>query len=160
MSKVPGPYAPLTRGPDDPPPYSEVESSNRPSLLPVGATAPSMGFTFLTDDIDDGSRRTRRHSNSTTSASIEPGFEPLPPIVTRGVPLASKSIDVVCPHCQTSIRTSIAKRPGIMAYLSGAIMACLCCFCGCCLIPCCIEECMEVKHTCPNCEGLIGKYRL
>ncbi|ODN04828.1 Cell death-inducing p53-target protein 1 [Orchesella cincta] len=158
MAKVPGPYAPLTRALDDPPPYSEVQSST-PSLLPVGATAPNLGY--LTDD--DGVFRTRRHSNSTNRTSgsgIEPGFEPIPPVVTRGVPLASKSIDVVCPHCQTSIRTSIEKRPGIMAYLSGAIMACLCCFCGCCLIPCCIEECMEVKHTCPNCDGLIGKYRL
>lgn len=29
----------------------------------------------------------------------------------------------------------------------------------CCLIPCCIDECMDVHHTCPNCQAYLGRYR-
>lgn len=33
------------------------------------------------------------------------------------------------------------------------------CFCGPCLIPFCLDECMNIKHTCPECNAYLGLYR-
>lgn len=65
----------------------------------------------------------------------------------------------ICPYCQYEISSATQSTPGLIAYISGAVIALLGCFWGCCLIPCCFDECMDVRHTCPNCRSYLGQYR-
>uniref|UniRef100_T1H3H3 LITAF domain-containing protein n=1 Tax=Megaselia scalaris TaxID=36166 RepID=T1H3H3_MEGSC len=65
----------------------------------------------------------------------------------------------ICPSCNAEIETSTRTEPGMIAYLSGLVIALLGCWFGCCLIPCCIDECMDVHHTCPNCRAYLGRHR-
>uniref|UniRef100_A0A1B6F9P5 LITAF domain-containing protein n=1 Tax=Cuerna arida TaxID=1464854 RepID=A0A1B6F9P5_9HEMI len=82
-----------------------------------------------------------------------------PVIMTTVVPVSSQPTHMICPHCYSEINTITKTEPGIIAYISGIIIAALGCFCGCCLIPCCIDSCMDVHHTCPHCNNYLGRYR-
>ncbi|XP_055378824.1 LITAF domain-containing protein [Condylostylus longicornis] len=90
-------------------------------------------------------------------------FTPVAPVnqnlVTTVVPIARNSTHMICPHCHAEINTSTRTEPGLIAYLSGFVIALLGCWLGCCLIPCCIDDCMDVHHTCPNCKAYLGRYR-
>lgn len=74
-------------------------------------------------------------------------------------PLGSQPTHVICPHCQAEVDTVTKSRPSSMAWLSGLILCLFGCCLGCCLIPCCITECKDVEHRCPNCNGVLGRYR-
>jgi len=87
----------------------------------------------------------------------QPGVAPV--VVTTVVPLGSRPIQMICPHCRAEVRTNTEKRPGLIAFISGAVLAMLGCVWGCCLIPCCLDDCLDTEHTCPNCQGYIGNYR-
>ncbi|XP_021955091.1 LITAF domain-containing protein isoform X2 [Folsomia candida] len=91
----------------------------------------------------------------TAAQPIVPG----PTIVTTIIPIGPRSTHMVCPHCHCEILTSTQTTPGMIAYISGAIIALLGCFWGCCLLPCCFDECMDIHHTCPNCSAFLGRYR-
>ncbi|ODM99623.1 Lipopolysaccharide-induced tumor necrosis factor-alpha factor [Orchesella cincta] len=91
----------------------------------------------------------------TAAQPITPG----PTIVTTVVPLGPRATHMVCPHCYAEIETSTKTTPGLIAYISGTVIALLGCFWGCCLIPCCVESCMDVHHNCPNCKAFLGRYR-
>lgn len=80
-------------------------------------------------------------------------------ILTTVVPIGRQSTHLVCPSCNAEIETTTRTEPGLIAYLSGMVIALLGCFWGCCLIPCCIDDCMDVHHTCPNCKAYLGRYR-
>ncbi|XP_037906736.1 cell death-inducing p53-target protein 1 [Hermetia illucens] len=80
-------------------------------------------------------------------------------IVTTVVPIGRHSTHMICPSCNAEIETSTRTEPGLIAYMSGFVIALLGCWLGCCLIPCCIDECMDVHHTCPNCKAYLGRYR-
>ncbi|KAL5277112.1 CDIP1 family protein [Megaselia abdita] len=87
-------------------------------------------------------------------------FVPQPTaIVTSVVPIGRESTHMICPSCNAEIETSTRTEPGMIAYLSGLVIALLGCWFGCCLIPCCIDECMDVHHTCPNCRSYLGRHR-
>lgn len=81
------------------------------------------------------------------------------PIVTTVVPVGPNATHMICPNCHAEVETSIRKEPGLIAYITGAVIALLGGIWGCCLIPCCIDSCLDVHHTCPNCENYIGRYR-
>ncbi|ODM87912.1 Lipopolysaccharide-induced tumor necrosis factor-alpha factor [Orchesella cincta] len=55
-----------------------------------------------------------------------------PVVVTTVVPLGNRPINMVCPHCRAEIRTATEKRPGLIAFISGAVLAMLGCVWGCC----------------------------
>ncbi|XP_041987854.1 LITAF domain-containing protein [Aricia agestis] len=126
-----------------PPPYmwSNVQSMQPPPAAPpsysqaVGGVGPSSPYT--------------------------PQYSPTsgPAIVTTVVPVGSQPTHMICPSCHAEINTVTKKKPGLIAYISSAIIALFCCICGCCLIPCCIESCMDVHHKCPNCGTYLGRYR-
>lgn len=80
-------------------------------------------------------------------------------IVTSVIPLGPHSTHMICPSCGTEITTKTNTTPGLIAYISGFLIAALGCFFGCCLIPCCIDECMDVHHTCPSCGSYLGRHR-
>jgi hypothetical protein len=95
------------------------------------------------------------------SAPLTPGQQitPGPTIVTTIIPVGPRSTHMVCPHCHAEILTATKTTPGLIAYISGTLIAVLGCFWGCCLIPCCFDECMDVHHTCPNCKAFLGRFR-
>ncbi|EDV39830.1 hypothetical protein KR018_008148 [Drosophila ironensis] len=80
-------------------------------------------------------------------------------IVTTVVPISRTSTHMICPSCHAEIETTTRTEPGMIAYLSGFLIALFGCWLGCCLIPCCIDDCMDVHHTCPNCRAYLGRYR-
>ncbi|BFF97051.1 cell death-inducing p53-target protein 1 [Drosophila madeirensis] len=80
-------------------------------------------------------------------------------IVTTVVPISRTSTHMICPSCHAEIETTTRTEPGMIAYLSGFVIALLGCWLGCCLIPCCIDDCMDVHHTCPNCKAYLGRFR-
>lgn len=94
------------------------------------------------------------------SSPFTPGYSVIrgPTIVTTVVPVGSESTHMICPHCYAEIDTATRTEPGMIAYISGLVIALLGGFCGCCLIPCCIDSCMAVHHTCPNCNAYLGRY--
>merc|ERR1712088_693100 len=69
-----------------------------------------------------------------------------------------KSAKVVCSSCQASVTTTTDSRPSIMAW---AISCALCftmlwpCFC----VPFCVDGFKDVKHSCPNCNATLGRYK-
>lgn len=48
-----------------------------------------------------------------------------PVIVTTVVPVGSQSTHMICPHCYREITTSTKNEPGIIAYISGIVIALL-----------------------------------
>ncbi|CAH0383601.1 unnamed protein product [Bemisia tabaci] len=80
-------------------------------------------------------------------------------IVTTVVPLGTSSTHMICPNCRIEIDTVTRTQPGMIAYISSAIISLFGCVWGCCLIPCCIDECMDVHHSCPNCQTYLGRFR-
>jgi len=48
-----------------------------------------------------------------------------PTIVTTIVPLGPQSTHTICPHCHAEIDTTTKTEPGMIAYISGVIIALL-----------------------------------
>ncbi|XP_019870959.1 LITAF domain-containing protein [Aethina tumida] len=82
-----------------------------------------------------------------------------PEILTTVVPVGSNATHMICPHCHVEIDTTTKTKPGLIAYLAGALICLIGCPLGCCLIPCCIDKCMDVEHICPNCRSYLGTYK-
>lgn len=82
-----------------------------------------------------------------------------PTIVTTVVPVGPQPTHMICPYCHAEIDTATKTEPGLIAYISGVVIALLGCWLGCCLIPCCIDDCMDVHHNCPNCKAYLGRFR-
>ncbi|KAG8232519.1 hypothetical protein J437_LFUL012675 [Ladona fulva] len=87
------------------------------------------------------------------------GVPPSSPFTTGKpiVPLGSQPTHMICPFCHAEVDTTTKSKPGVIAYVSGIVIALLGCWLGCCLIPCCIDECMDVHHSCPNCDAYLGR---
>ncbi|XP_062543759.1 LITAF domain-containing protein-like [Armigeres subalbatus] len=82
-----------------------------------------------------------------------------PTIITTVVPVGPASTHMICPSCHAEIVSQTTTSPGLIAYVSGFLIALFGCWLGCCLIPCCIDECMDVHHSCPNCKAYLGRHR-
>lgn len=82
-----------------------------------------------------------------------------PTIITTVVPVGPASTHMICPSCHAEINSQTTTSPGLIAYVSGFLIALFGCWLGCCLIPCCIDECMDVHHTCPHCKAYLGRHR-
>ncbi|CRK98106.1 CLUMA_CG011474, isoform A [Clunio marinus] len=80
-------------------------------------------------------------------------------IVTTIIPLGPHATHTICPSCGAEVNTKTRTSPGVIAYVSGFIIAALGCWLGCCLIPCCIDECMDTHHYCPACGSYLGRHR-
>lgn len=48
-----------------------------------------------------------------------------PTIVTTVVPVGSQSTHMICPHCHAEIETTTTRKPGIIAYITSAILCAL-----------------------------------
>ncbi|CAD8177886.1 unnamed protein product [Paramecium octaurelia] len=66
---------------------------------------------------------------------------------------------ITCGYCQRQVQTVIKYEPGAGTYLIGGLLAIVGLWFGCCLIPCFIDDCKDVLHFCPSCQGKIAKKR-
>ncbi|XP_063700034.1 lipopolysaccharide-induced tumor necrosis factor-alpha factor homolog [Culicoides brevitarsis] len=79
-------------------------------------------------------------------------------IVTQVVTIGPHSTHMICPSCHADINSKTRSNPGLIAWVSGFLIALFGCWFGCCLIPCCIDECMDTHHYCPNCNAYLGRH--
>ncbi|KAJ8299554.1 hypothetical protein KUTeg_023614 [Tegillarca granosa] len=66
---------------------------------------------------------------------------------------------IQCPHCSTQVTTTVMTEAGAITWLASGLICLVGCWLGCCLIPFCINDLQDVKHTCPNCNRVVGIYR-
>merc|ERR1719370_272827 len=64
-------------------------------------------------------------------------------------------IDMVCPHCQSQIRTATDSEPGPLAWIFAGVL-CVVGLWPCACIPCCIDSLNAVTHKCPSCKKFLG----
>jgi len=65
---------------------------------------------------------------------------------------------IQCPHCQLRITTSTSSKPGFMAWFLSAAL----CFTGfwpCFCVPFMVDSLQNVKHICPSCKLVVGRYQ-
>lgn len=67
-------------------------------------------------------------------------------------------IDMVCPHCQSQIRTATDSEPGPLAWILAGVL-CVVGLWPCACIPCCIDSLNAVTHKCPSCKKFLGRYK-
>ena len=99
MSKAPGPSPPqytYVPPPSAPPSYQEA----------VGGVKPVGPFTPVAPPT---------HAATVTNATI----------VTTVVPIGRAATHMICPHCHAEIETTTRTEPGMIAYLSGFVIALL-----------------------------------
>lgn len=111
------------------------------------------------------------YTQSAATAPYPPGFYPpgpVPPpganppiqaIITTAMPLGPQSSRATCPSCHSEITTSTDTEAGTRTYLMSGLCLLFGCWLGCFLIPCCMEDCLDVRHTCPNCKAHLGTYK-
>jgi len=72
--------------------------------------------------------------------------------------LGPNPANIQCPHCQAAITTSTSSKPGFMAWFLSAAL----CFTGfwpCFCVPFMVDSLQNVKHLCPRCKLVVGRYQ-
>ena len=64
---------------------------------------------------------------------------------------------LVCPSCQMDITTRTSTKPSMMAW-SLSLILCFAMLWPCFCVPFCVDSLQNVKHKCPNCKIVLGKY--
>ena len=92
------------------------------------------------------------------------GAYPAPPptqvvrvVQVPAIDLGCHPVKMVCPSCQMSVTTKTSSSPSMLAWgLSGIL--CLTMLWPCFCIPLCVDSLKKVKHKCPNCKIVLGRY--
>merc|ERR1712083_1270267 len=88
------------------------------------------------------------------------GYPAPPPTQVVQVPaieLGCQAVRMVCPSCQQSISTQTSSSPSVLAWGMSAIL-CLTMLWPCFCIPLCVDSLQKVKHKCPSCKIVLGRY--
>eukprot|EP00088_Acartia_fossae_P034493 TRINITY_DN35402_c0_g1_i1.p1 TRINITY_DN35402_c0_g1~~TRINITY_DN35402_c0_g1_i1.p1 ORF type:complete len:136 (-),score=5.52 TRINITY_DN35402_c0_g1_i1:37-417(-) len=81
------------------------------------------------------------------------------PIVVRPAIMGRNPVGMQCPNCQASITTRVEEDQGVLAWISAGVLCLAGCWLGCCLIPFCVDSFKDIKHFCPSCNALVGRYK-
>merc|ERR1711970_632752 len=73
------------------------------------------------------------------------------------IELGCQAVRMVCPSCQQSITTQTSSSPSMLAWGMSAIL-CLTMLWPCFCIPLCVDSLQKVKHKCPSCKMVLGRY--
>ncbi|KAJ8386176.1 hypothetical protein AAFF_G00176000 [Aldrovandia affinis] len=79
--------------------------------------------------------------------------------VQPGVVYGDRPVQAHCPVCAQFVVTRMDYSAGMLAWLSCVALSFFGCIYGCCLIPFCVDGLKDVKHTCPNCNNILGIYK-
>ena len=82
---------------------------------------------------------------------------------TQGMYFGSSPMQMVCPHCQSTIMTNVTYEAGTLTWLSvgflfilGFFLLISWCLCW---IPLLMDGLKDIVHTCPNCHHVVGTNR-
>eukprot|EP00090_Calanus_glacialis_P000879 TRINITY_DN10631_c0_g1_i1.p1 TRINITY_DN10631_c0_g1~~TRINITY_DN10631_c0_g1_i1.p1 ORF type:complete len:144 (-),score=40.22 TRINITY_DN10631_c0_g1_i1:62-493(-) len=88
-----------------------------------------------------------------------PGVKTVVQVVQVPAPdLGCHAVRMVCQNCQMSITTETSSSPSVMAWGLSAILCFTMlwpCFCA----PFCVSSLQNVKHKCPSCKTVLGRYK-
>ncbi|XP_038055103.1 lipopolysaccharide-induced tumor necrosis factor-alpha factor homolog [Patiria miniata] len=84
---------------------------------------------------------------------------PGPVCVQSTVCYGEYSMAIQCPHCHNTVNTRITHQTGLLTWLVAGGIFLVGGFLGCCLIPFCVDFCLDVVHSCPNCNQQLGVYQ-
>jgi len=94
------------------------------------------------------------------NSANQPPPRPATVVYVANVPtLGPKSTVMNCPHCNENIHTKTNYSSGLLTWLISGGCAFLGLICGCCLIPFYMDDCKDVEHYCPKCNGFLGVYK-
>merc|ERR1712038_875799 len=65
---------------------------------------------------------------------------------------------LMCPSCQKEITTRTSSKPSMMAWSLSPIL-CFTMLWPCFCLPFCVDSLQNVKHKCPSCKVVLGRYR-
>jgi lipopolysaccharide-induced tumor necrosis factor-alpha factor len=77
---------------------------------------------------------------------------------TSFVMVGKTPVQTTCNNCKNQVVSRVEKKLRSKAYWIGLLLCCLGCDLGCCLIPCCLDSMKTFHHTCPSCQGYIGRF--
>merc|ERR1712002_140368 len=72
--------------------------------------------------------------------------------------LGCRAAQLVCPHCKHTITTQTTSSPSVLAWGLSAIL-CFTMLWPCFCVPFCVDSLQSVKHKCPQCKTVLGKYK-
>ena len=98
-----------------------------------------------------------------TQGDNPPGYSPGVKTVVQvvqvpAVDLGCHAVRMVCPSCQHSVTTETSSSPSVMAWGLSAIL-CFTMLWPCFCVPFCVDTLKNVKHKCPNCKIVLGRYK-
>ncbi|XP_038127777.1 lipopolysaccharide-induced tumor necrosis factor-alpha factor homolog [Cyprinodon tularosa] len=64
-----------------------------------------------------------------------------------------------CPHCQTTVVTSIEHKIGFFTWLTAGLLFIIGCW-PCFIIPFFVNICKDVQHSCPQCNNVLHTHKL
>uniref|UniRef100_A0A669DPD8 LITAF domain-containing protein n=1 Tax=Oreochromis niloticus TaxID=8128 RepID=A0A669DPD8_ORENI len=65
---------------------------------------------------------------------------------------------MACPYCHTNVVTKIEYKIGPYTWMVCGLLAVFMCW-PFCFIPFCVNDCKDVEHSCPSCNGIIHVHR-
>ena len=68
----------------------------------------------------------------------------------------TEPVQISCPNCGKDCVTKCEGSINMMAWILCIVLCCVGCNLGCCLIPFCLDSCKNFKHTCPQCNNVVG----
>nr|CUU97517.1 hypothetical transcript [Hymenolepis microstoma] len=80
-------------------------------------------------------------------------------IATSEVFFGKEPVDAYCIHCGKVVKTVTELVPGDMEHVPVFRHCSIGFYCGCCQLPYVLVERKEVHHTCPYCQGALGRYK-
>lgn len=118
----------------DPPPYGFVPPPSAPPSYAQGQ------LNSLSQFIYGSSTNIFSHILAVNGVNAAAPLTPQQPIltaqhiVTTVIPLGPHATHTICPSCGTEINTKTRSSPGLIAYVSGFLIAVFGCWLGCCLV--------------------------
>jgi len=163
---------PMPPGPGDQPPSYEASCQQQPYPIqgppPNVKGGPPPAPTYVTPGMSAGGWQQPQ-----IPPVVQPGYpSAIPPgqpfqqqqqpqrvvVVVNAPNFGPNSIETMCPHCQSQVRTSTESEPGALAWILAGIL-CVVGLWPCACVPCCIDSLNSVTHKCPNCRQFLGRYR-
>lgn len=166
---------PMPPGPGDQPPSYEASMRQPPyptQGVPIQPSdvkgVPPPNANYVTPGLQPGAWQ-----HPTISPPGQPGYPTAAPpgpafpqqqqpqrvvVVVNAPNFGPNSIEMMCPHCQSQVRTSTDSEPGALAWILAGIL-CVVGLWPCACVPCCIDSLNSVTHKCPNCRQFLGRYR-
>merc|ERR1712062_295277 len=90
---------------------------------------------------------------------VDPNVKTIVRVVQVQMPeLGPQPVRLMCPSCQMEITTRTSSKPSMIAW-SHSLILCFTMLWPCFCLPFCVDSLQNVKHKCPSCKVVLGRYR-